>query len=318
MCSPDGSTTKDTPAPVPFVAKVWLTIYEGIPAVHVPFTNFNISFTLLSAVFLTGCRFLSEYMLVNYFGWPDDGTPSKEGAASCAGICHSTILCTGLIVAFSTEKYDVAAKIETFTKTTGWWNKFVDALLQFCTAYMLYDGMINVLWLRYNPTLVKFEFSNDDVLFLAHHIVTSFYMISARVLGAGHQSAMICMLLGELTNPLSNLYLIGELAMKLDCCNGPTAQQLRYIIKITFAIMYNLFRVIIAPPFFAHTTYSLLLTKKGRTNVPLPLNIFWNVLIWGVCFGSASWIIMCNQIIVDYMSELGLTTTIMTMMGQEL
>jgi hypothetical protein len=198
---------------------------------------------------------------------------------------------------------------------TGWWKKFVDALLQFCTAYMLYDATINVLWLRWNPTLVKFDFSPDDVLFLAHHIVTSFYMISARVIGAGHQSAMICMLLGELTNPFSNLYLIGELAMKLDCCNGPTAQQLHYITKISFAIMYNLFRVVIAPPFFAHTTYSLLLTKKGRTNVPLPLNIFWNILIWGVCFGSASWIIMCNQIILDYMSELGLATTIMTMMG---
>mmetsp|Transcript_13200 Transcript_13200/g.15112 ORF Transcript_13200/g.15112 Transcript_13200/m.15112 type:complete len:351 (-) Transcript_13200:276-1328(-) len=322
-CNPsDSDSTSYISTPqtnIPFVAQCWITIYERIPEVNVPlFTNnnFNISFTLLSVLFLTGCRLGAEYILVHFFGWPANAIPTKEAAASCGSICHSMILCTGLIVAFTTQECDFVATIDsqcTTSKNNKWWKNFADALLQFCTGYMIYDTLINNLWIRWNPTvsLVTFEFTDDDILFLLHHFMTSFYMTSVRVLGAGYQSAMICMLLGELTNPLHNMYFIGEIASKTDCCYSVGAQRLHYGITVAFAAMYNLFRVLIAPPFFASVTYALLLTKRGRTNVPLPLNLFWNFLIWGVCFGSASWIVKCHQILKDFVATTQQQTTMM-------
>lgn len=290
---------------IPPVANYYLKLYYGIPKAIVPFTNnFNVSFSLLSAIFLTSVRLLSEYFLVNFFGWPEDATPTKEASASCAAICHSTILCTGLIVAFQTQSYEPAAKIkDQSTPNKEWWPDFADALLQFCTGYMIYDACINILYLRWDPEVSMVpQLNGDDYLFLAHHVATSIYMISARVIGAGYMSAMICMLLGELTNPLHNMYMMGEQAMTLECCNGPAAQQFHGAVTIAFAAAYFLFRVVIAPPFFAGVTYVLLFTKKGRANVPLALNIFWNMLIWGVCFGSESWIRKCYHIMADFVA----------------
>ena len=133
-------------------------------------------------------------------------------------------------------------------------------------------------------------------------MVTSVYMISARVIGAGYMSAMICMLLGEITNPLHNLYFFGEKALTLECCNGPFVQSFHSTVTIAFAAAYFLVRVIIAPPFFLLVTFVLLFTKRGRANIPLPLNVFWNLLIWGVCFGSGSWIQKCYNIVADFVA----------------
>lgn len=285
---------------MPAVANFYLKVYNALPTINVPFTKFNVSFSLLSAVFLTCIRFTAESVLVSKFGWPEGATPTMEASASCASVCHSTILCTGLIVAFLTQKYDVAAKIQDQGIDKKWWPEFADALLQFCTGYMVYDTVINILWLRWNSELQTFEFGIDDYLFLGHHMVTTTYMSSCRVIGAGYMSAMICMLLGEITNPLQNMYMIAEVAVKLDCCNGPLMQQFYSFITVAFAAAYFSVRVVIAPPFFAMITYVLLLTKRGRTNVPLGLNIFWNLLIWGVVFGSTSWIVKCYNILAEF------------------
>ena len=290
-------------SPIPAVANLFVTLYRALPKAIVPFTSLDISFSLLSTVFLTSVRFGSEYVLVQNFGWPEDATPTREAASSCGSITHSTILCTGLIVAFWTQAYDVAAKIKDQAKPNQWWPDFADALLQLCTGYMIYDALINILWLRWDSEASTFMFTDDDFLFIAHHIVTSFYMISARVIGAGYMSAMACMLLGEITNPLHNLYFIGEQAMKLDCCNGAFARAVHSVVTIVFAAAYFSVRVIIAPPFFLGITIVLLLTKRGRTNIPLALNLFWNMLIWGVCFGSGSWIRKCYYIVADFIAE---------------
>jgi len=288
--------------PIPAAANLYLKVYHALPAVNVPFTNFNISFALLSAVFLANIRFANEYLLVSAFGWPGDVTPTREAAACCTSVCHSTILCVGLIVAFLTQTYDVAAKIKDQGADANkkWWPDLADALLQFCTGYMIYDTIINILWLRWNSELWMVELNDDDYLFLAHHIMTTFYMTSARVIGAGYMSAMICMLLGELTNPLHNMYMMGEVAMTLECCNGPSAQQFHSRVTIAFAAAYFTVRVFIGPLFFAGVTYVLLFTKRGRTNVPIALNIFWNMLIWGVAFGSGSWIQKSYHILADF------------------
>jgi hypothetical protein len=200
-----------------------------------------------------------------------------------------------------------------------WWKDYADALVQFCTGYMLYDAVVNIICLRLPDNALSLlldkkqipipTFTDDDILFLAHHMMTSFYMTSSRLIGAGQQSAMICMLLGELSNPLHNSYMIGELAMTVECCNGPFTQTLHYWISFVFAIVYNTLRVVVGPMMFAHVSYALIFTKDGRTNIrPIILNVLWNIMIWGVVFGSSSWIIKCHEIIVSTLSDLGLIT----------
>jgi len=301
MCSASEKEKSVSSTP-PLVARSWVSLKRAIPNVNFPFTNLDVSFALASALLLASIRYMSEYIiLVNFFGWPRGDTLTKEAAASCASICHSTTLCVGLIVAFLTQKYDPAGRMDQAPK---WWQDFVDALLQFCTGYMIYDAIINIFWLRWDPaTSLLPVLGEDDKLFLGHHIMTSLYMTSSRVVQAGHMSAMICMLLGELTNPLHNMFMLGEVAMKLDCCNGPSAQQIHSLVSVAFAAMYNLFRAIIAPIMLVYVTYCLLFTKKGRTNVPLPLNILWNLMIWAVVFGSGSWIVKCHGILLDFMAQ---------------
>jgi hypothetical protein len=282
------------------VANFYLKLYHSLPAVHIPFTSFDISFSLLGAAFLASVRFYSEHVLVTNFGWPEDATPTLEAAASCASICHSTILCAGLIVAFCTQRFDVAAKIRDQGEgDKKWWPDLADALLQFCTGYMIYDTCVNILWLRWTPETGTFEFTDDDYLYMVHHMMTTFYMTSCRIIGGGYMSAMLCMLLGEITNPLHNLYLAAEQAMKLDCCNGIAAQTFHSYIEVAFAAAYFTVRVIIGPPVFVMVTCMLLFSKNGRANIPLALNIVWNLLIWGVILGSGSWISRCYDILVD-------------------
>jgi hypothetical protein len=287
---------------IPLVARCWLAVYNNLPIVTIGKT-LNVSMMLASAMFLTSIRFLAEYLLVTVFGWPEGDTFTKEAAASCGSICHSTLLCIGLIVAFqNTEKRcDPAARME---ESPQWWQHFADALLQFCTGYMVYDALVNILFLRWDPLQpwALPVLNEDDKLFLMHHIMTTTYMTSARVIGAGHMSAMTCMLLGELTNPLHNLFMIGEVAMKLECCNGPLARKAHTVVSVAFAAMYNLFRAILAPPTFVVVSYYLILTKKGRTNIPIVINILWNLMIWAVVFGSGSWIQKCHGILMDFIT----------------
>jgi hypothetical protein len=54
----------------------------------------------------------------------------------------------------------------------------------------------------------------------------------------------------------------------------------------------------IGPVFFAYTTIDLL-SKQGRQNVPLGLNISWNIMIWGVVIGSFPWIQECVEMLSD-------------------
>ena len=297
--------SKTESIPIPGVASFYLKFKHGLPAINVPFTNFDISLSLLSAIFLTCIRFSVEPMLVNVFGWPENAIPTKEAASSLTSICHSTTLCSGLIVAFLNEKYDVAAKIKDQGTGNTWWRDFADTLLQFCTGYMVYDTVINIFLLRWDSELKTLVFETDDYLFLAHHLMTSSYMTSCRIIGAGYMSAFICMLLGEITNPFQNLYMVAEIAVKLDCCNGPSMQQFFDFIKVVFAAAYFTVRTFIAPPFFIMVSYKLLLTKKGRTNIPIGLNIYWNLMIWGVVFGSASWILKCYNILAEFAAGIG-------------
>jgi hypothetical protein len=148
-------------------------------------------------------------------------------------------------------------------------------------------------------TLGNMELSEFDYLILAHHALTSFYMISCRVVGAGHLSAMMCMFLGEITNPFMNGMFVTRFAIQLDCCNSDAMIWLHTMLEHAFAVLYIAFRVVIGPICSAHMTWDLLFRRQGRQNVPLPLSLIWVTMIWLVIYGSIPFIKDCFEMIRD-------------------
>jgi len=114
---------------------------------------------------------------------------------------------------------------------------------------------------------------------------------------------MMCMLLGECTNPLHNSFFIGEKAMQLACCNGPMAQQVFRAIEIVFSFSYVAVRGLIAPLFFAPMTWDL--WARGRKHIPIWLVFFWTLLIWSVLIGSWPWTVECWGVLTKLPAEMG-------------
>ena len=172
-----------------------------------------------------------------------------------------------------------------------WWQESVHVLLQFCTGYMLYDAIFSMLL----PN--NFQIKDDDVMFMGHHIITVLYMTSTRIIGAGHQSAMICMFLGEATNPFHNMWYFLEHCMSLSCCNGPLSQAAEYVNTFIFASSYFVIRSVVGPAFLLHTCYDLF--AHGRKDIPIVVIMAWCLLMWAVELGSIPWIQECWNILQE-------------------
>lgn len=282
---------------IPTIAKFWRKLYQTVPAFNVPFTNLPISFALASAAVLMTVRITSDLVLRTVIGWPDES--SQWAASSLTGITHSSLLCPGLVTAFLTHKYDPS---EPLSKAPGWWQDLVNALLQFCTGYMVYDAIFIVL--------VRFDLSEswipsleaDDYMYLAHHFMTSTYMTQSRVYQAGHMSALMCMLLGEATNPFMNGWFVTSKAITLDCCNGSVMQILHHYIEIAFAASYLFFRAVLGPLYFVPMSWSLLTSQNAKEHLPMWVRLFWTFMIWAVVLGSYSWMVTCAEMLQKHIS----------------
>ena len=288
MCRGPSTTKKDQlvkPNNIPWLAKSWLSIYNALPVINFPLTQLNVSFTLLSATYLTFVRFISLWVFASPLEY--DMNSAKDASGSIGSIVHSTTLCAALIVALATHTYNPS---EHRNKAPKWWASFVDAQLQFCTGYMVYDFIfIFLVRTDMEDGMPVVELQPVDKLFLGHHVLTILYMTQNRVYEAGHMSAMMCMLLGELSNPFHNSYYISEIAMNLN--KGDPA--FHYFIETAFAVVYFSIRVVIAPIFFAHISWNLLFSKDGIHNFSLTTRLFWVFMIWAVEAGSYSTIVMC-------------------------
>lgn len=192
--------------------------------------------------------------------------------------------------------------------TPIWWKDCTDGILQFCIGYMIYDIIIQF-------GIDKIYFHNNiwkgtDYIFIGHHIVTSAYMISTRILYSGHISAMILMYFGEITAPIMNLLRISFTCKSYMLLSSTTYialdqyYSIHYLTNIIhsyleyiYAILYFTIRAIIGPCIVIHLTYHFLLTKRGRINVPIYISILWLILSWGVILGSYNWIKNCYHII---------------------
>lgn len=297
MCKSDktsnAASKADNMSELPAYGSFVVKVYNALPEFSFPFTSLPFSFVLFSCAFLVSVRILSNKILETVFGWPSDDTITDRAASSIPAIVHSSLLCPGLIVAFLTRKY---VPTEHMSKASKAWQDLVNALLQLCTGYMLNDTLFLVYRAQQAAGSIIPQFAFGDILFLGHHAMTSIYMTQARIYKAGHMSAMMCMLLGELSNPLHNVYFILDIASGLDCCNGSKLQQAQTIVPPLFSAVYIFLRVVVGPPVMAYTTYDLLMNKEGKENLPLSIRLFWVFMIWAVMFGSIPEIMTCKGI----------------------
>ena len=277
------------------LANVWVKAYRAVPRINFPFTELDIAFSLCSATFLYLARLSFEETLIRVFQWPRDTPGTTEAVGSLAAMLHAMILVPGLFVALTTQPY---SPTEHISKAPQWWQDLVSALLQTCTGYMVYDSVVSFFMLK------GFDLDGTDLLFLGHHLATTIYMTQTRVIQAGHTSAMICMLLGEFTNPFQNGRNVTNQALQLACCNGIWMQKAHSIIEFLFAFFYFTMRSFVAPVFFLHVTIQLLIAPS-RHNISLGLRIVWILLIWAVEVGSYDWIIQCWDILQTYREGFG-------------
>lgn len=275
-------------------------VFKSVPEFNIPGTSLPVSFVLVSTMFFISIRILGNKFLETALGWPENSVVTDRAASSIPSVVHSTLLCPGLILVLMARKY---TPTEHISKGSEAWQDVVNALLQFCTGYMVNDTIFLVYraqqasgtWI---PTV---EFG--DQLFLVHHFMTTLYMTQARSYKAGHMSAMMCMVLGELSNPFHNLYFIFGIASGLECCYGPMAQSINYYLPAVFASIYVLLRVVAAPPVMLYTTYDLLTNEEGKENLPLAIRFFWVFMIWAVIFGSIPEIMTCKGILEEFMAR---------------
>ena len=270
---------------IPPICQFWRGLSRHLP--RLTLGRLDVSVTVASALFLAASRYFAEFVLGRVFGWPTNSLIIKNAASSCGSIVHSTQLVPALVACFLTNRYNPSERLK---DAPLWWQETVDALLQFCTGYMIYDGILNILWLK--SQVQEGGISSEDLMFLGHHIATILYMTSTRIQQVGHQSAMICMLVGELSNPFHNSFLILEMAQTLDCCNGTLSQMAFHVLHVAFSVVYLLLRVVVAPPTFAHLTINLWL-QGPRQGIHLALVAVYTVLIWAVLIGSIPWIVDC-------------------------
>lgn len=270
---------------IPPTLRWWRWLYHATR----PLFPGDFSLTVVTFLVLTSLRFAFAKYLQTQHGWPtevdvsaasDKKHPSLEASASLVATVHSVLLVPGLVASFLSHPYRPSERL---ANAPTWWQESSTALIQFCTGYMLYDGIWNILILHYSA------YEPSDWMFLGHHLATTIYMSSARYVGAGTSSALMCMLLGESTNPLQNLSLVSQYAMALDCCNGARMRLAHRALEILFSACYLFVRAVVGPVVCLHMTYKLVVGRE----VPTPLKTVWILLIWGVMVGSIPWIQDC-------------------------
>lgn len=276
----------------PLLLRPWIRMYNSVPKIKLPLTDIDIGFTFASAAALALVDYGSAFLLAALGGWPEKSKHTRAAAGSIATIVHSTLLVFGVGAALASQRYDPSGRMDTHP---DWWQDGATALIQLCTGYMLYDASVQFIADRWQAGVGP-VLSAVDKMFLGHHAATAFYMMSARLIGAGHMSAMILMFTGEFTAPIMNVNRLARIAatelgeLSDSCCGKWWLQMVRPYADYSFALLYALFRIVIGPVCAAHLTYDILLTKRGRENVPVGLSLVWLIMCWGVLIGSIPWI----------------------------
>mmetsp|Transcript_9663 Transcript_9663/g.22679 ORF Transcript_9663/g.22679 Transcript_9663/m.22679 type:complete len:323 (+) Transcript_9663:90-1058(+) len=270
--------------------KPLLFCYRSLPNV-IQIGKLDFTFTFASCAFLSLMRILFFNLLTSYYGWPVQSKMTTDASSSLGSIVHSILLCGWLTEWFwklGYRAYSPSAKLSDHNEKDPDLNDAAVACLQFCTGYMMFDTIWTVGDAYRLNILPLTEF---ETLIMAHHVLTSFYMISCRAIGAGHISAMILMLTGEISNPLMNGMFVTRFAVQLECCkHSETIVLLHTLLEHSFAVVYIVFRTTIGPACAIHLAWDVLCTKQGRQNIPLLLSVIWVIMVIGVLVGSGPFI----------------------------
>uniref|UniRef100_A0A6U3QUS2 TLC domain-containing protein n=1 Tax=Ditylum brightwellii TaxID=49249 RepID=A0A6U3QUS2_9STRA len=272
-----------------------LSSYRSCPS-FIKIGGLDFSFTIASFLFISAFRVLFLQLLI-YLGWPLRTKMTTDAASSLASIIHAALLCSWLSIFFAKlgwQNYIPSCKLSTHKDKD--FQDVSTACLQVCTGYMMFDSF----WLVKDTYDLGLQpLTEFDCMVIAHHFMTSFYMTSCRVIQAGHISAMILMLTGELSNPLMNAMFTTRFAIQLECCNSDNMMLLHSLLEHIFAIVYFVLRISIGPACAIHLSYDLLFTKQGRCNVPLHLSMIWVALVAGVLLGSGPFVMDAVDMLKD-------------------
>jgi hypothetical protein len=269
---------------VPLLASFYLRLYHATPKIYIPGTKVDIGFMFCWAAFFTAMRAIVVVGFLRY-GWPAEPVFTYDSAASVVGgLFHATNIVPMSYLLMRTENpWCPAAAGKDHPQ---WWRDAVDAMLQLCTGYMIYDFFF-LVWTRYVPG-EGVVLGADALLFMGHHFVTSFYMTSTRIYDAGHSSALMCIFLGEFTNPPFNAWCILNEARKHWGSLTPWLEDASVVNEIVLAATYVPIRGIISPIACIYMTYELFTKQSARTCVPVAIRVTWSIMMAAVVLGSIS------------------------------
>lgn len=265
------------------IIQFWSSLYNSAPKLYIPFTRFDIGFSILSCCIICLIRLLNQYIFTNILEFNPNSLKTMESAACLTSSVHAMVLCSGLWPVLMSQPYVPSARIDSAPKE---YQMAVSALLQLCTGYMLYDA---IFMLKGNGWSIY----PGDIAYFQHHLVTVLYMTQTRVIGYGHISAMGLMFTGELTNPLQNSHCITKYGIQL-AQQGSLFHILHPYVEFAYGILYFIVRAIVGPIQIIHFAYHFLFTK---TNVPLRVSIPWVVMSSGVIIGSIPWTVEAWQML---------------------
>eukprot|EP00584_Thalassiosira_punctigera_P020961 CAMPEP_0172574484 /NCGR_PEP_ID=MMETSP1067-20121228/136725_1 /TAXON_ID=265564 ORGANISM="Thalassiosira punctigera, Strain Tpunct2005C2" /NCGR_SAMPLE_ID=MMETSP1067 /ASSEMBLY_ACC=CAM_ASM_000444 /LENGTH=301 /DNA_ID=CAMNT_0013367113 /DNA_START=1140 /DNA_END=2044 /DNA_ORIENTATION=- len=200
---------------IPFVLRPWVSLYRATPKMYIPGTDVDVAFSLRFAVAFSVLRLAFRHALY-HLGWPVGSRDTYYVSACVASFCHSSLILPGLAAVLWSQKYVPSGRLEPSPK---WYQDATNALMGFCTGYMIYDSIMGYVVETWHPGIGP-VLTSDDWTFLGHHILTTLYMVSARWAKAGHMSAMMLMFVGEFSSPVMNAHLILEKALEQECCGG--------------------------------------------------------------------------------------------------
>lgn len=273
--------------PLPRLIKFLVGLYNAVPKLCIPGTKYDIGFTILSFVVIFSMRLAVQHFYIDILEFDPNNPRTAHIAACTTSAMHSLLLVPALWSVLRSQPYKPCASI---LGTPQYYQDAVSAVLQLCTGYMCYDFAF--LFLagggRIHP---------DDVAFAAHHLVTVLYMAQTRIIGAGHISAMTLMWSGEFTNPMQNFHLVTSYAIQM-APEDTLWHVFQPYAEILYAFFYVIFRSFVGPVQIVHNAYSLL-TKEGRTNIPLFISVLSILMSAGIIIGSIPWTIEAIDMVKD-------------------
>jgi len=269
----------------PFLLRPWVRFQEVLPEVML--FGLNISVTVVSFVFFIIVRIIGNAIL-SYNNWPPGEFNTMFTNSCIVAMSHSSNLILPLAQGLWMLPYKPTMSQSAAPK---YWQLASDAMLQFCTAYMLQDSLLTVIRAYQLGGL-----QDGDLLFIAHHFATFSYMTQCRWIDAGYISAMTCILCGEVSNPPMMVWYITDKAIKSACCSGPRVQFLFEIFSVIYAFVYFVARAILAPMMALAFVYDFFFT--GQKSVSLGLCIYWFLAVLGVIAGSYGYILETWEILM--------------------